>query len=89
MGVTFSLIPHVKFLWLYYAMSTVNSFVSGALDAGGNVLCLDTWQDDDAGPWMNSIHFSFAIGVFIAPLLSMPFLGSLQLTNSTNSTILK
>ena len=79
----------MKFLWLYYAMSTLTSFVSGALDAGGNVLCLDTWQNDDAGPWMNSIHFSFAIGVFIAPLVSMPFLGSQQPNNSINSTNMK
>ena len=52
---------------------------SQSLDTGGNVLCLDIWSDgQQAGPYMHSIHFSFALGAFIAPVLAIPFLGNDQ-----------
>ena len=31
MGVASSLLPHMKHLWLYYVISTVESFASGSL----------------------------------------------------------
>ena len=76
MGITNVFLPHLKYLWIFFAMSTLLSFASGSLDAGGNVLILDCWQDKDAGPYMHSIHFSFALGAFMAPLLAVPFLGN-------------
>ena len=75
MGLTNIVLPHLKYLWLFFATSTLLSFASGSLDAGGNVLILDCWQGGDAGPYMHSIHFSFALGAFLAPLLAVPFLG--------------
>ena len=74
MGTACSLLPHLKHLWLYYVISTVESFANGSLDAGGNVLCLDIWRNDNSGPWVHSIHFSFAIGAFFAPIIAVPFL---------------
>ena len=36
------------------------------------MLCLDLWQGfDDSGPYMHSIHFSFKLGAFLAPILSI------------------
>jgi len=75
MGTACSLLPHLKHLWLYYVISTVESFANGSLDAGGNVLCLDIWRNDNSGPWVHSIHFSFAIGAFLSPILAVPFSG--------------
>jgi hypothetical protein len=40
---------------------------------GGNVLCLDLWGRN-SGPFMQALHFSFGLGVFVAPLLAAPFL---------------
>ena len=62
-------------------------FSGGSLDTGGNVLCLDTWQNGEAGPWMHSIHFSFAIGAFLAPVISVPFLGKTLENEQFNSTL--
>jgi hypothetical protein len=41
---------------------------------GGNVLCLDAWRGFDSGPFLHSIHFTFGIGAFIAPVIAEPFL---------------
>ena len=44
------------------------------MSLGGNVLCLDIWKGMNSGPYMHSIHFSFSVGAFIAPLMATPFL---------------
>jgi FHS family Na+ dependent glucose MFS transporter 1 len=73
-GLTTMVLPHAKLLWVFFLMSGLASFSSGAIVPGGNVLCLEIWNDGDAGPYMHSIHFSFAIGAFLAPVLALPFL---------------
>ena len=60
MGVCTSILSHLQYLWVFFAVSIVSSFASGSLDTGGNVLCLDTWKAD-SGPYLHSIHFSFAV----------------------------
>ena len=60
MGLTTAILPHMIYLWAFFVVSIVSSFACGALDTGGNVLCLDTWKDD-SGPYLHSIHFSFAV----------------------------
>jgi FHS family Na+ dependent glucose MFS transporter 1 len=42
--------------------------------SGGNALCMDSWIGFDSGPFMHTIHFSFGIGAFIAPIIAEPFL---------------
>ncbi|XP_043366775.1 sodium-dependent glucose transporter 1 isoform X3 [Dermochelys coriacea] len=42
---------------------------------GGNVLALNTWGTD-AGPHMQALHFSFALGALVAPILAKMALGS-------------
>ncbi|XP_021494437.2 sodium-dependent glucose transporter 1 [Meriones unguiculatus] len=51
------------------AMMSVTGVSFGILDAGGNVLILDLWGDKGA-PHMQALHFSFALGAFLAPLLA-------------------
>ncbi|KAM4866342.1 LOW QUALITY PROTEIN: sodium-dependent glucose transporter 1C-like [Thomomys bottae] len=46
----------------------------GALDTGGNVLILALWGDKSP-PHMQALHFSFALGAFLAPLLAKLALG--------------
>ena len=43
------------------------------LVAGGNILLLRLW-DDKSGPYMQALHFSYAVGTFVAPLLAEPFI---------------
>ena len=69
------MIPFSPSLPLFFGLCGINGFVIGSLDTGGNVLCLDTWQGvEDSGPYMHSIHFSFGLGAFLAPLIAEKFL---------------
>ena len=43
------------------------------LAAGGNILLLRLWNEK-SGPYMQALHFSFALGTFVAPLLAEPFI---------------
>ena len=40
---------------------------------GGNILLLRLWEEK-SGPYMQALHFSFAVGTFVAPLLAEPFI---------------
>ena len=70
-GLTNTCLPHLASIWLFFVVSTFSSFASGSLDTGGNVLVLDCWQNSDSGPYLHTIHFSFALGSFLAPILGM------------------
>ena len=73
-GLTNVLLPHLPDIWLFFMVMTFSCFASGSLDTGGNVLMLDL--NGDSGPYLHSIHFSYALGSFIAPMLAIPFLTS-------------
>ena len=60
LGLCTAILPHMIYIWAFFMVSIVCSFACGALDTGGNVLCLDTWKDA-SGPYLHSIHFSFAV----------------------------
>ncbi|XP_014820044.1 PREDICTED: sodium-dependent glucose transporter 1 [Calidris pugnax] len=62
-----------KSLLLTVLMSVIGASM-GILDTGGNVLVLNTWGAE-AGPHMQALHFSFALGAFVAPILAKMALG--------------
>ena len=63
LGVCTALLPHMVYLWAFFIVSIISSFSAGSLDTGGNVLCLDIWKDK-SGPYLHSIHFSFAVNIY-------------------------
>ncbi|GAB1295042.1 Major facilitator superfamily domain-containing 4B5 [Apodemus speciosus] len=63
------LTPFCKTAALLTAMMSVTGVSFGVLDTGGNVLILALWGDKGA-PHMQALHFSFALGAFLAPLLA-------------------
>ncbi|XP_037376137.1 sodium-dependent glucose transporter 1C-like [Talpa occidentalis] len=63
------LVPFCKTAVLLIVMMAVFGFSTGILDTGGNVLLLAIWGDRGA-PHMQALHFSFALGAFLAPLLA-------------------
>ncbi|XP_010629135.1 sodium-dependent glucose transporter 1C isoform X2 [Fukomys damarensis] len=69
------LIPFCKTPVLLIVMMSVFGVALGALDTGGNVLILAVWGDKGA-PHMQALHFSFALGAFLAPLLAKLALGT-------------
>ena len=63
-------------LSFFFVLCAINGWAMGSLDTGGNVLCLDIWRgESDSGPYMHSIHFSYAFGSFLAPVVGENFLG--------------
>ncbi|NXU01105.1 MFS4B protein, partial [Buphagus erythrorhynchus] len=77
-------------------LTTLMSIIGGSigiLDTGGNVLALNTWGSE-AGPHMQALHFSFAAGAFLAPILAKMALGGseseeLAGAEKTNQSVLK
>ncbi|XP_034380513.1 sodium-dependent glucose transporter 1B-like [Arvicanthis niloticus] len=62
-------IPLCKKAFLLIIMMAVFGASVGVVDTGGNVLILALWGDKGA-PHMQALHFSFALGAFLAPLLA-------------------
>ncbi|XP_064196072.1 sodium-dependent glucose transporter 1 [Anguilla rostrata] len=62
-------IPFCKKAILLTALMSSVGVSMGVLDTGGNVLILNTWGDQ-AGPHMQALHFSFAAGAFVSPIIS-------------------
>ncbi|XP_054249149.1 sodium-dependent glucose transporter 1 [Indicator indicator] len=86
-------IPWCKEALLLTALMSVIGAAMGVLDTGGNVLVLNTWGAE-AGPHMQALHFSFAAGAFVAPLLAKMALGGSNsqgppVTEQTNHSLLR
>ncbi|EHB00757.1 Sodium-dependent glucose transporter 1 [Heterocephalus glaber] len=69
------LIPLSKRAVLLIVMMSITGVGTGVLDTGGNVLILALWGHKGA-PHMQALHFSFALGAFLAPLLAKLALGT-------------
>uniref|UniRef100_A0A0C9RYB2 Putative sodium-dependent glucose transporter 1-like isoform 1 n=1 Tax=Amblyomma americanum TaxID=6943 RepID=A0A0C9RYB2_AMBAM len=61
------------------ACSAITGITMGFLDTGGNVWCLDLWGRHSA-PLMQALHFCFALGALVAPLIAEPFLSPASLS---------
>ncbi|XP_075780104.1 sodium-dependent glucose transporter 1 isoform X2 [Pelodiscus sinensis] len=68
-------IPWCKKALLLTALLSVVGTSMGILDTGGNVLALNIWGAE-VGPHMQALHFSFALGAFVAPILTKLALGN-------------
>ncbi|NP_001089348.1 sodium-dependent glucose transporter 1 isoform X2 [Xenopus laevis] len=62
-------VPWCKKAVLLTAVMSVVGMSMGFLDTGGNIIILNTWEDQ-AGPHIQALHFSFALGAFVAPILA-------------------
>ncbi|NXL74641.1 MFS4B protein, partial [Leptocoma aspasia] len=86
-------VPWCKESLLLTILMSVVGGSSGILDTDGNVLALHTWGSE-AGPHLQALHFSFAAGAFLAPIVAkMTFGGSesqeLAGAEKTNQSVLK
>ncbi|XP_024596704.1 LOW QUALITY PROTEIN: sodium-dependent glucose transporter 1 [Neophocaena asiaeorientalis asiaeorientalis] len=77
------LVPFCKAAVLLIVMMSIFGVSVGILDTGGNVLILAIWGDKGA-PHMQALHFSFALGAFLAPLLAKLALG--RMVSAENHT---
>ncbi|CAL8395510.1 unnamed protein product [Arctogadus glacialis] len=62
-------IPFCKMAAVLTCLMSSIGVSMGILDTGGNVLVLQTWGDR-AGPHLQALHFSFAAGAFVSPVLA-------------------
>ncbi|XP_043859402.1 sodium-dependent glucose transporter 1 [Dromiciops gliroides] len=69
------LVPFFKKTILLVVMMAVFGISAGVLDTSGNVLILKIWRGE-AAPHLQALHFTFALGAFLAPLLAKLVLGS-------------
>ncbi|KAM9496992.1 sodium-dependent glucose transporter 1 [Clarias gariepinus] len=66
--------PFCKKALILAALVSSVGMSMGILDTGGNVLLLNTWGDR-AGPHMQALHFSFALGAFMSPIIAKLLFG--------------
>ncbi|XP_066463154.1 sodium-dependent glucose transporter 1 [Eleutherodactylus coqui] len=64
-----SILPWCKKAILLTGVMCLVGTSMGFLDTGGNVVILNTWGDE-AGPHVQALHFSFALGALLAPILA-------------------
>ncbi|XP_028460867.1 LOW QUALITY PROTEIN: sodium-dependent glucose transporter 1 [Perca flavescens] len=67
-------IPFCKQALLLAGLMSLIGMSMGILDTGGNVLVLNTWGEQ-AGPHMQALHFSFAAGAFVSPIIAKLLFG--------------
>ncbi|XP_069951355.1 uncharacterized protein [Cherax quadricarinatus] len=64
-------------LWWTFLTTAALGLGLGFLFTGGNVLCLDLWGRQ-GGASLQALHFSFAVGAFVVPLVIQPLFVGLQ-----------
>lgn len=85
MAIGVGAMPWYKHLWMLMGSSILVGLANGFLDTGASTLCLQLWGKD-SGPYMQALHFSYAVGGFIAPLLVQAFIVEPVAPNNTTLT---
>lgn len=72
-GLTIATVPFVRNLTDFILTQIALGIFSAGLDVAGNAWLLELWEEKANVP-MQGMHFAFAIGMTIAPLMATPFL---------------
>ena len=67
-------IPTVTAFWLLCIMILVPGVCAGFIDAGLQAIILEVWGPEKSRPLIQSFHFMYTIGAFLAPVIMNPFL---------------
>ncbi|KXJ12178.1 Sodium-dependent glucose transporter 1 [Exaiptasia diaphana] len=79
--------PVVRSVYALIMIGSAMAICSGILDTAGNAILFVLWPKKSQ-PYMQMLHFTYAFGSFLAPLLAKPFLLPESVTNSTsNATV--
>ncbi|KAL3831380.1 hypothetical protein ACJMK2_023132 [Sinanodonta woodiana] len=68
---------------LMIVMRVLGCFFQCGLVVAGSILIMDMWQTEGA-PYIQAIHFAFAVGGIISPQIIEPFLAAATLENLTD-----
>lgn len=73
-GVSNILTPFVSNYYIFSVITVFKMMCAGGTDCGANVWMLELWPGKDQ--WLQALHFSFAVGCALGPLIVEPFLSS-------------
>ena len=82
MAIGIGAMPWCRHLWMLIVSSSLIGIGGGFLDTGASVLCLELWGRD-SGPYMQAMHFTFALGGSVAPLLVQAFIGNTEVPTAS------
>lgn len=82
LGLSVMVLPHLRSLVMYFMAQGAVGFASAGIDVAGNVWLLEMWQEN-SNPYMQGMHFSYALGSTISPLICEPFLSPDKIVNGT------
>lgn len=85
MGTAYFLTPHVRLLAFFIFAQGMTGIAAAGMDAAATIWPLELFKDR-VNPYLQAIHFAFALGNTFAPLISAPFL-SPTVTLDLNSTL--
>ena len=86
-GLSIIVIPHLRSLFGFIIAQATLGFASAGVDIAANAWLLEIWQSDPLmNPILNSMHFFFALGMTLGPLLSEPFLSPDTMAVDSNLT---
>ncbi|XP_033761423.1 sodium-dependent glucose transporter 1-like [Pecten maximus] len=84
--VNFIIIPWCYRYELMIVVQFCRGMFGGGLDAGGNALLVWTWEGDGRS-FMQAIHFAFAIGGIVSPMVIVPFLSKMDNDANVNHSL--
>jgi len=67
-------IPIVVDFWLLIILILLPGLFAGFLDAGIQAILLQVWGPTKSRPLIQSFHFMYTIGAFLAPIIIAPFI---------------
>ena len=82
-GLLILAVPFTRNVYLYIAVEGIYGFFTGGIDCASNAWIMELWPGNSS-PFMQALHFFFALGMVVAPLIDEPFLVPLNSTNETD-----
>jgi MFS family permease len=84
-GVSNILTPYITNYYVFSVVTVFKMMCAGGTDCGANVWILDMWPGKDA--WLQALHFSFAVGCALGPLVVEPFLSASEHSGSADASL--
>src|SRR5207245_956544 len=86
-AVSVALAPQLTRFSMFVVMQSLFGFFASGIDCGSNAWIMDIWKSE-SGPFLQGMHFAYAAGSMISPLIAEPFLATMMSSNvTTNGTV--
>eukprot|EP01147_Barroeca_monosierra_P006703 gene6703-9457_t len=85
-GVSSFCVPIARSVDALAFIVSLQGLAMGFLDTGGNVLLIRCWTEN-CGPYLQTLHFCFGLGAFVAPLLAKRYIGRSEHVSGNNCSL--